>query len=78
MRKKGLHLLGAAPSLVESAQDEVKAISAKVSPWLWVFSLSAFGLAILNRYQIAEAVGGRVFGSFAGLRAALRRKRLAP
>lgn len=77
VRIRGLHLLGASPSLAESAQEEAKTISAKVSPWLWTFSLAAFGLAVLNRYQIADAVGGRVFGSFAGLRAALRRKRVA-
>lgn len=76
----GIDLLGA-PTLDDArraaatAEAEVQAVGKHVSPWLWILSIGAFGMAALNRYQIAHATGGSMFGSFSGLKAALKRKR---
>ncbi len=77
-----LDLLGV--STVDRASDaaktvgaEVAAVSKRVSPWLWILSVGGFSMAILNRYQIANATGGNMFGSFTKLRSMLRTKKAA-
>ena len=41
----------------QEIQANVKAVSAKVSPWLWIFSLCGLGLALWNKKQISDMYG---------------------
>lgn len=40
------------------APESVKAVQALISPWLWIFSVVGFGLALLNTKRISKIYGG--------------------
>lgn len=51
--------LGQSPAAsIPEAPEVVKEISAKVTPWLWVVSITSFALALLNSSRIAKIYGG--------------------
>ena len=64
-----LHMLGAKVTpavaspvvddedVVDIVEKNVKAVSARVSPWLWILSVTGFSFAILNRWQIQKMYG---------------------
>ena len=60
-----LEMLGATFSETENtvsksyaaAEEKAKAISAHVSPWLWVLSIGGFTLAIWNKAEISKMFG---------------------
>ena len=44
--------------LQQAAQHEVvKTVRETVSPWLWLLSIVSFGMALINRKQIATMFG---------------------
>jgi hypothetical protein len=71
---KGFGDLGLDPSdplsqipALKPIQAQMEMASALVSPWLWVFSVVGFGLAMLNTKRV-DAMWGRFGGSkFKGL-----------
>jgi len=46
------------PASPESAPEPVRKIQEIISPWLWIFSVVGFGLAILNTQRISRIYGG--------------------
>jgi hypothetical protein len=38
--------------------EPVKKVHEAISPWLWIFSVVGFGMAILNTHRIARIYGG--------------------
>lgn len=43
---------------IPDAPDIVKQVQQKISPWLWLVSLTGFGLALLNTSRISKIYGG--------------------
>jgi len=40
-----------------SVQAEAQSIQHSVSPWLWILSITGFGLAMWSKYQINKMYG---------------------
>lgn len=60
-------MLGAkTESKVDIVEEEVKSVGAKVSPWLWIVSLTGFALGLVSRWQIHK-----MYGSFKNMKKAL-------
>lgn len=36
------------------APDVVKQVQAKISPWLWILSVTGFGMALINTYRLKK------------------------
>lgn len=53
--------MGAEPTLILSAEEGptgiIAEVKSKVSPWLWVFSIASFAMAIINARRIANMFG---------------------
>lgn len=47
-------LLGQLPTSIEAITGQVQEVKAAISPWLWVFSIAGFGLALLNTKRISR------------------------
>lgn len=53
----GLYGLGDTVNIPD-APEVVKEIQQKISPWLWVFSVLGFGMAVMNTRRISKIYGG--------------------
>ena len=61
-----LHMLGAKSPSLDDVQAEVAVVSKRVSPWLWILSVSGTLMAIKNTVQI-----GKMYGNWKAARRAL-------
>lgn len=53
--------MGVTTALKDASELEpVKAVREAVSPWLWIFSIISFGMAMLNTKRIARMYKGRM------------------
>jgi hypothetical protein len=46
------------PTTLGQIPEQLETVKAAVSPWLWVFSLVGFGMAVLNTKRIAKMYRG--------------------
>ena len=47
------------PNMGQISEEELKKAKEQISPWLWIFSITAFAMALLNTRRI-----GKMYGSW--------------